>query len=165
MTPLSDAAIRRRIWRHPIDFIACGFGIGALPVMPGTYASAAGIGVYALMSHLSELTFIAVLVALFIIGIYVCGKANQHFGTDDHPAAVWDELATVPWAMIGLPFQWPYLLAAFALFRFFDILKPGPIGWIDRHIHGGFGVMLDDLVAALATALCLHIAHYLVHYI
>ncbi len=157
---LSKSEIHKCVWSNPIDFVACGFGIGTLPLMPGTYATVAGVGVYLLIAKLPLLAFIGIMLALGLAGIFLCGKANEHFGTDDHPAAVWDELATFAWSMIGLPCQWPYIIAAFALFRFFDICKPGPIGWIDKNIHGGFGVMLDDVVAALATAACLHAVHY-----
>jgi phosphatidylglycerophosphatase A len=82
---------------------------------------------------------------------------NRDFGTQDHPAAVIDEFATFPIVMIGVPMQWHFVLAGFILFRLFDIIKPGPIGWIDKNIHGGFGAMLDDVVAAIFALIILHV--------
>ena len=86
----------------------------------------------------------------------MCGITNRDFKTDDHPAAVIDEIATFPVVMILVPITWYYLLIGFCLFRFFDIVKPWPIRWIDKNVHGGFGVMLDDLLAAFCSLIILH---------
>lgn len=148
------------IWQNPIHFLTCGFGIGTFPYFPGTVATAAAIPLVLFLSRFSPLIYSIICAVLFLIGIYLCGKTNRDFHTDDHPAAVFDEIATFPVTMFGLPIQWQYLLAAFLLFRFFDIVKPWPISWADKHIHGGFGVMFDDLLAALATLAILHAILY-----
>jgi len=83
-------------------------------------------------------------------------------GEHDHPAVVWDELAAFPITLFALPSSWPYLLVAVILFRFFDIAKPGVIGHIDRHWHGGVGVMLDDIIAAVLTWVILATAHVVI---
>lgn len=139
------------IWQNPIHFIGCGFGAGAFPYFPGTIGTLAAIPLVLLLAKTTLWFYIAACVVLFFIGIFLCGRINRDFGTDDHPAAVYDELSTFPVAMIAVPTHWYFLLIAFLLFRFFDIIKPGPIGFVDQHVHGGFGVMLDDLLASMAT--------------
>lgn len=154
----------RSLWTNPIHFITCGFGIGAFPFFPGTVATAAAIPLVILLSHTSLWFYILTCCAFFLMGVYFCGVTNRDFGTDDHPAAVWDEIATFPVTMIAIPCTPLFLLIAFLLFRFFDIVKPGPIRWVDRNIHGGLGVMLDDLLAALVTLLLMHILIWIVAY-
>lgn len=145
------------IWQNPWHFIACGFGAGAFPIFPGTIGTLVGIPIVLLFSKMALAYYLAGCIILFLIAVYLCGKTNNDFGTQDHPAAVLDEIATFPVAMIGIPTHWYFLAIAFVLFRIFDIIKPGPIRWVDRHVHGGFGVVCDDLLAALATLLILHI--------
>lgn len=147
------------VWTNPVHFITCGFGIGTFPWFPGTAATLAAIPLVIILSHLPLLLYLFICAALFLIGIPLCEITNRDFGEQDHPAAVIDEIATFPIALIGLPISWPYLVAAFLLFRFFDIVKPGPIGFADKQVHGGFGVMLDDALAALATLAILHLFH------
>lgn len=145
-----------RIWRDPIHFIACGFGAGALPA-PGTWGTLLGVLVYLLIHPLPLWLYIIIVLLLNIAGVFLCAKVNKDLKTTDHPAAVWDEIATFPIVMIAVPLTWYWLIIGFLLFRFFDIVKPGPISWIDSHIHGGIGIMLDDIAAALASLLVLQI--------
>lgn len=152
--------IPKSIWTNPIHFIACGFGIGALPIMPGTFATIAAIPLYLLLVQLPLSGYIAITLLLNLVGIYLCGKTNRDFGTNDHPAAVWDEIAAFPIVMIAIPTTWYTILLGVILFRIFDIWKPGPIGWIDRHVHGGLGVMLDDVAAALVSLALLHLIKF-----
>lgn len=149
------------IWTNPIHFIACGFGVGKIPFAPGTFGTLVGVLLYLFIADTPIWLYLSITTALILAGIYLCGKTNRDFGTDDHPAAVWDEIATFPVTLIALPNTWYYIVAAFLLFRLFDIWKPGPIGWIDKHIHGGLGVMLDDVAAALVTLGILHGIHAL----
>jgi phosphatidylglycerophosphatase A len=149
--PLSSNERKQLIWTDPWVFIACGFGVGTLPVMPGTYGTVLGVGLALLLQPLPLWINTTVLVLFFLFGVWLCGRANQKFGTDDHPAAVWDEVATFPWVMVGVTINPITLLLGFLLFRFFDIIKPGPIGWVDKNCHGGWGVMLDDWLAAVAS--------------
>ena len=149
------------IWRNPLHFIACGFGIGAIPFFPGTFGTMLGIPIAFILSHHSIFFYGAVCFILFCLGIYLCDITNRDFGTTDHPAAVFDELATFPIVMMGIPFHWYFLLIGFCLFRFFDIVKPWPISWVDNNIHNGFGVMFDDLLAALFSGLLLHAIFFL----
>lgn len=146
----------RSIWTNPLHFVACAFGFGALPWWPGTWATLATIPIVIALKQLPEWGYVAVTLAMVLLGVFVCGKANRDFGTEDHPACAWDEMASFPIALIGVPLTIYTVLAAVILFRFLDIIKPWPIRWLDRHIHGGIGVMLDDVVAALCTLVILH---------
>ena len=149
--------MQRLIWNDPWTFIACGCGIGTLPLMPGTYATLASVALYLVLVKLPLVAYVITIILLNAAGIWLCGKANRAFGTDDHPAAVWDEIATFPIVMIAIPGTWYYILLGVVLFRLFDIWKPGPIGWIDKNLHGGLGVMLDDILAAIASWIILQL--------
>jgi len=150
------------IWTNPVHFIACGFGVGTFPWFPGTMGTLAAIPLVMILSHFSLFFYGAACLLLFLFGIYCCEITNRDFGTQDHPAAVIDEMATFPIVMIAAPLTWYYLLMGFLLFRFFDIVKPGPIRWIDKNVHGGFGVMLDDLLAALCALILLQLTIWIV---
>jgi phosphatidylglycerophosphatase A len=152
----------RTIWTNPIHFVACAFGFGALPWMPGTWATLAAIPLVIALKHFPEAVYISISVALVLLGVYLCDVFNRDMGTEDHPACAWDEMSSFLLVMIFLPPNWYYLLIGFVLFRFFDILKPWPIGWVDRKVHGGFGVMLDDVIAALFSLIILHAIAWLI---
>jgi len=137
------------VWTNPLHFIGCGFGVGAVPWMPGTFGTLVGVVAVLLMRPLSLWAYIAVTTALVLVGIYLCHVTNRDFGTHDHSGVVWDEIATFPIVMIAIPKTGYWLLAGFVLFRIFDIWKPWPISWLDREVHGGLGVMIDDVVAAI----------------
>lgn len=146
----------KSIWHNPIHFIACGFGVGAIPFAPGTFGTLLGVVIYYSFHQLSLLWYLAVVVMMNIVGVYLCGKTNRDWGTKDHPAAVWDEIAAFPITLIAIPAYWYYVISAFVLFRFFDILKPWPIRKLES-VPGGLGVMLDDIAAALYVLLILHL--------
>lgn len=145
----------RSVWENPWHFIACGFGVGTIPVMPGTFGSLVGVLVYLILRQYSLVVYLSSVFVLLGFGVYLCGRVNRDLGTDDHPAAVWDEIAAFPLVMVGIPATWQTLLLGFVLFRLFDIWKPQPIRWLDRHVHGGIGVMIDDVAAALLAWLVL----------
>jgi len=149
----------RSIWCNPMHFIACGFGTGAMPVAPGTFGSLAGVVLVYILAPLPFWAYLTITVLLIGLGVYLCDMMNRALGTQDHPAVVWDELATYPLVMLALPKAPVYMLLGFVLFRVFDIAKPGPIGWIDKNVHGGIGVMLDDVLAALCAAGVLWVCH------
>ena len=141
-----------------IRFIASGFGCGYAKVAPGTFGSAGGLALGALLLwRAPALLPVAGLLAT-LLGLW----AVHRIGGDDDPGWITiDEVAGQLLALLPLSTPSPLgLLAAFALFRLLDILKPGPVGWADRHFHGlgwrgGWGIMFDDLVAAFCTLLCI----------
>lgn len=140
---------------NPLHLLALGFGSGLSPVMPGTMGTLAAIPLYWLVQGLPLGWYLALLVAGFVAGIWICDAATQAIGRHDHGAIVWDEIIGFGITMIAAPAGWQWILMGFVLFRFFDIIKPWPIRWFDRRVHGGFGIMLDDLIAGLFAWLCL----------
>jgi len=137
---------------HPAHFISLGFGSGLAPFAPGTFGSVVGwiLGRW-LHTSLGDEIFFITLAAAFIVGIWAAGVTGRALGQSDHGAIVWDEVVAMALVSAMLPGAIWKQTAAFVLFRFFDIRKPGPIGWADRNVKGAFGVMLDDLLAALLT--------------
>ncbi|MGM0480704.1 MAG: phosphatidylglycerophosphatase A family protein [Pseudomonadota bacterium] len=142
---------------NPLHFLALGFGSGLAPKAPGTFGTLAAIPVVGLLSLTPHWFYIAFLVLGVLFGIYLCRVTADAMGEHDHPAIVWDEIMGYAIAMFALPFEWPYVVASFLLFRLFDISKPGPIGWADKQLSGGTGVMLDDVLAGIFSAAIIHL--------
>ena len=138
--------------------LALGFGAGLAPRAPGTFGTLAGIVVHFLLTLLPAPMHAVALAGLIAAGVPICGRAARLLGRHDHPAIVWDELACVPVALVGLPVQWAWIVAGFLAFRLFDVLKPWPVSVLDRRMKGGAGIMADDLVAALLAGAGLHAA-------
>lgn len=146
--------------RHPVQCLAFGFGAGLAPKAPGTFGTLVAIPFYWLMQDLSLLSYLGVVLASFVVGIYFCDVAAKAQQTHDHPGIVWDEMVGYWLTMTFAPAGWLWVFIGFALFRLFDIVKPWPIGWLDRRVRGGFGIMLDDILAAVYAALCLQLIAY-----
>ncbi|GAA3713482.1 phosphatidylglycerophosphatase A [Oceanisphaera sediminis] len=140
---------------NPLHLLALGFGTGLSPVMPGTMGTLAAIPLYLLIQGLSPLWYLLILVLGFVAGIWICNAATRAIGRHDHGAIVWDEIIGFGITMFAAPAGGWWILAGFVLFRFFDIVKPWPIRWFDRRIHGGFGIMFDDVIAGLFALACL----------
>lgn len=94
----------------------------------------------------------AIALALCVVGVYICGESSRRLGVHDHGGIVWDEIAGAYLIFLPLPRTWPWLLAGFVVFRILDIVKPWPIRELDHRLHGGLGIMLDDIVAGLIGA-------------
>jgi phosphatidylglycerophosphatase A len=146
--------------RNPIHLLAAGFGSGLAPRAPGTFGSIAALLPWWPLHFLAPIYYWAGVAAAFGIGIYACGKTARDLRTHDHGAIVWDEfvgmwIALAPLSMVvqDTPRLWLGVLAGFLLFRLFDIWKPWPISWCDRNVHGGFGIMLDDVLAGALAGL------------
>ncbi len=141
------------VWRNPIHFLAFGGGAGASKIAPGTCGTLVAIPLYILLQDLPVLMYIFVTVALFLLGIWLCRITTRDLGVHDHPGIVWDEivgyLITMTAAPAGAESAWLWIVLGFALFRLFDIWKPWPINLLDRQVKGGFGIMIDDVVAGL----------------
>ena len=138
-------------------FIATGAYSGFLPKAPGTWGSSVGVLLWLLLGRLDLLPFLSVIGMLFVVGVFSAGAAEKILDRGDPPQVVVDEIVGQLIALIAVPFQPGPVVLSFLLFRFFDILKPFPIGWIDRHLHGGLGIMLDDIIAGLYTLLILQL--------
>ena len=146
----------RFLFNHPAHLLAFGFGSGLARKAPGTFGTLAAFPIYwYLAPRLTDALFLLVLVCAFAIGVWVCGFTGKALGVADHGGIVWDEIVAFLLVLFFTPAGWEWSLLAFALFRFFDIVKPPPIRHFDSNWHGGLGVMFDDLLAAGYTLLCL----------
>jgi len=156
--PVSD-----RVWREPSfafmkprlsRWIALGFGSGLAPVAPGTFGTLFGWASFVMLDPwLSDTAWWGVIAVAFAVGCWACERTGRDLGVSDHSDMVWDEIVAF-WAVLLLvPAGFASQLAAFFLFRIFDVVKPPPIRQVDRRVKGGFGVMLDDALAAFFTVL------------
>lgn len=142
--------------RHPAHFLAFGFGAGLVPVAPGTAGTLLAFPLFwGLAPRLAAGEFLALLAVMFVAGIWACGKTGRALGVADHGGMVWDEVVAFMLVLFFTPDSLYWQAGAFLLFRVFDILKPQPIRYYDRTFKNGFGVMLDDLVAAFYVLLLL----------
>ncbi len=147
-------------FKSPVQFLAFGFGSGLSPKAPGTAGTIAALPLYWLLAQLGLVGYtLAVLLAL-VAGIWICQRASDELGVHDHGGIVWDEFVGLWIALWALPVDWLWALGGFALFRLFDIAKPWPIGYLDKSVDGGLGIMLDDIVAGLLACACLHGIHW-----
>ena len=148
----------RKLLSNPVHFLAFGFGSGLFAKAPGTAGTLLGILIWIFLVKLSLVAYIIITVAAALTGIYICGKTSRDLNVHDHSGIVWDEIVGIWLAMILVPVSWGWILASFLIFRFFDILKPWPISWLDKNVSGGIGIMADDLLAGGFTAIVLYLA-------
>lgn len=144
---------------NPVHLLAFGFGSGLMPRAPGTFGTLAALPFVPLLISLPQ-WYLPVLAVSFVIGIYLCGRTARDLGVHDHGGIVWDEFVglwvTIAPIIAGLvPANWISVALSFVLFRAFDILKPWPVSWLDRRVHGGLGIMIDDVVAGVYAAIVL----------
>ncbi|MCG9697293.1 phosphatidylglycerophosphatase A [Shewanella sp. Isolate11] len=151
----NDPYVSKLSLKNPIHFLALGFGSGLVAKAPGTFGTLAAIPLYLLMMNLSLSWYLGLTLLSVIAGFYICDKASKDMGVHDHGAIVWDEVAGLLITLIAAPAGWVWLLVGFVLFRIFDILKPWPIKWLDAKVHGGFGIMIDDVLAGIFALICL----------
>lgn len=148
----------RQIMTDPVLFLAFGFGSGLAKKAPGTCGTVAAIPVYYLFAQTNSLIYGILTIIATVAGIWICDVAAKKLDEHDFGGIVWDEVAGYLITMWFVPFSWQAMLAGFILFRIFDILKPWPIKWIDKQVHGGLGIMLDDVLAAVFAGLLLLLA-------
>ncbi len=150
-----------RLLSNPVHLLSLGFGSGLSPKMPGTLGTLVGVLLFVLLPVLDWKLYLGFTGLAFIIGIGLCGYTAKVLNAHDHPAIVWDEIVGYFITMFMVPKDWMWILAGFILFRSFDILKPWPISVADKHVKGGFGIMLDDVIAALYSLIIIQIFLYL----
>jgi phosphatidylglycerophosphatase A len=145
------------LFRHPAHFMACGCGSGLSPFAPGTAGTAFAWVTYDLLRHLfpGDLHFAVFLLVMFIVGVQACHTTGRHLGVIDHGAIVWDEIVPFWTVLMLTPASVLWQTGAFLLFRGFDIVKPAPADYFDEQVHNGFGVMMDDAIAAGYTVFTL----------
>lgn len=149
MTTLQPDA--RFLLAHPAHLVAFGFGSGLAPKAPGTVGTLLGIPLYwAIVAAAPDLpNQIILVIAAFLFGIWACARTGRALGVADHGGIVWDEIVAFALVLLFTPAGFAWMATAFVLFRAFDIVKPWPIRLADRRLKNGFGVMFDDLLAAL----------------
>jgi phosphatidylglycerophosphatase A len=146
-------------YAHPAHFIALGFGAGASRFAPGTVGTLVAFPLWWLLGPgYTPLEVLAIVVLLFGVGVWACELTGRHLGVADHGAMCWDEVVAFLAVLAVVPADPWWQLAAFFLFRAFDVVKPPPIREFERRVKGGLGVMLDDVLAAGYTLLVLAIA-------
>ncbi len=153
--------LTRKVFTDPVHFLAFGFGTGLAPKAPGTVGSLPALGLYWLARDLPLEAHIAIVAAAFLAGIWLCGESARRLGVHDYGGIVWDEIVGMYVTLLVAPPTVAGWIAAFALFRLFDIVKPWPIRDLDHRLGGGLGIMLDDLVAALYASVLVGIYGWL----
>ncbi|HDZ07586.1 phosphatidylglycerophosphatase A family protein [Pseudohongiella sp.] len=145
------------VWRNPVHFLAFGLGSGAAAKAPGTFGTLAGALIWLLLPPMGPLFYLLFLALTFAVGIWLCGRTAEDIGVHDHGGIVWDEFVGLWLTMFLAPPGLLWLVLGFLLFRVFDILKPWPIAWCDKHVEGGLGIMIDDVLAGLMALACLQL--------
>lgn len=153
-----DSAQRRAILAHPAGWIASGFGAGFSPFASGTVGSAAALLPWLALRELSLPLYLLTIVAAFGVGVWASNIVIARLRIQDPGVIVWDEFVGQWIALLPLlvwPAHWLWIGAGFFLFRLFDVWKPWPCSWADKSVKGGFGAMLDDVLAGMYAALAL----------
>ncbi|MGR5148859.1 phosphatidylglycerophosphatase A [Photobacterium alginatilyticum] len=141
---------------NPWHLLATGFGSGLSPIIPGTMGTVAAIPFYLLMVKLPFAAYLVITIVAALVGIIICQKTSDDMGVHDHGSIVWDEFVGFWITMAAAPVaSWEWVLTGFVLFRFFDMVKPWPISWLDKHVHGGLGIMVDDILAGFMAMIAL----------
>ncbi|OBS08715.1 phosphatidylglycerophosphatase A family protein [Acidihalobacter prosperus] len=148
----------RTVFGHPAHFLAFGFGSGLSPVAPGTAGTLAAIPLYLLIAPLPLYAYALVTLVALVAGFWICGRSSALLGVHDHRGIVWDEIVGYFITMAAAPHGWAWVLAGFVLFRIFDVLKPWPANWADRQLHGGVGIVMDDVFAGIYALIVMQIA-------
>jgi phosphatidylglycerophosphatase A len=146
--------------RRFIILLATWWGVGFCPLAPGTLGTLAAIPLFLILSLFPLWLYLPCVLGIALLACWVAGRAETIFGKQDPRAIVIDEVVGFLAVMIALPLKWPYLLAGFILFRAFDVIKPPPIRFVERTVKGGYGVVLDDVLAALYAHIALRILFF-----
>jgi phosphatidylglycerophosphatase A len=150
-----------KVVRAIILFIALGAYAGRFPIASGTAGTVVGVFLYLGMKGLAPAHYFAVCVLVFLVGTWAAGRAEIILDQKDSSLIVIDEIVGYLVAMFMVPPTWGFVVAGFFIFRVFDILKPWPLQRLEE-IHGGWGVMLDDIGAGVYTNIVLQIAAFLI---
>lgn len=149
--------------KDPVVFIALGLGSGLSPKAPGTAGTLLTVPLVYLLQQQSFLVYAAVTLFVLLTGSWICGYAANKLQVHDHSGIVYDEIAGFLITMMFAPQGWWWMLAGFVLFRFFDAVKPWPISWLDKNVSGGFGIMVDDILAGLISLGCLLLIDFMMY--
>ena len=148
-------------WKYPVHWLAYGFGTGLVPCAPGTFGSLIGVALFWLMAPLAPPTYAAIVVVMFVAGIFICGQTARDVSAVDPGFIVYDEIVGFMVAMYMMPADWRWIAAGFVIYRAIDIWKPFPIHAIEEKLELGTAIMADDVIAGIYTLAILHFAQFL----
>jgi phosphatidylglycerophosphatase A len=154
----TNSSVIRRLAR----FAATGFGVGRMPVAPGTFGTLLAIPIYLVVLSWAPGAYALLVGVMFAVGVWFCRVAVEDLADPDPSAVVWDEIVGYLVTMYLAPVGWMWVVGGFALFRLFDIWKPLPIRQIERRLAGGWGVMVDDVMAAVYACAVLQLTAWVV---
>ncbi|WBV65211.1 phosphatidylglycerophosphatase A [Legionella pneumophila] len=146
---MNQVNLANRVWQDPVYFIAFGFGSGLMSIAPGTWGTLAAIPLYLLMINAHWSIYLLWTALAFALGVWVSDRVTEDLGVHDYKGIVWDEVVGYLLTMFLVPKGISWMLIGFILFRIFDIWKPQPIRMVNQRVHGGLGIMLDDVLAAV----------------
>lgn len=155
----------KQLFKNPNHLFAFGFGSGLAKKAPGTFGTLAAIPFFLLLQNLSWPIYLSWLLVTFALGVMWCDRSSKALGVHDHGGIVWDEFVGFWITMFMAPAGWVWILIGFVLFRFFDVLKPWPINWLDKKVHGGFGIMIDDVLAGIYALIVLQLIAFSVRFL
>ena len=148
---------------NPIHLLAVGLGSGMSPIMPGTMGSAMAIPLWLLFDGLQPFLYWVLIVVAFIFGCFLCQKTSDDTHTHDSGHIVWDEFVGMWITLFFIPqISVLWIAIAFFAFRVFDMAKPWPIRWFDKRVPGGFGIMVDDMIAAIFSSLTVYALTFII---
>lgn len=148
---------------NPIHLLAVGLGAGMSPIMPGTMGSAMAIPLWLLFNGLQPYLYWVLIVVAFIFGCFLCQKTSDDTHTHDSGHIVWDEFVGMWITLFFIPqISVLWVAIAFVAFRVFDMAKPWPIRWFDKRVPGGFGIMVDDVIAAIFSSVTVYVIALLI---
>ncbi|KES15742.1 MULTISPECIES: phosphatidylglycerophosphatase A [Gilliamella] len=148
---------------NPIHLLAVGLGSGMSPIMPGTMGSAMAIPLWLLFNGLQPYLYWVLIVVAFIFGCFLCQKTSDDTHTHDSGHIVWDEFVGMWITLFFIPqISILWVTIAFVAFRIFDMAKPWPIRWFDKRVPGGFGIMVDDVIAAIFSSLSVYLLTFII---
>lgn len=155
---MNRIAIRRAHAARPGDlgldpgaWLAFGLGTGLSPFAPGTLGALLALPLAWGLRLGGGLLYSAVTAGLAVAGVWLCGHAARRLGVHDHSGINFDEVVGQLVACAVVPLDWRWFALAFGVFRLLDIVKPGPIRWLDRRLGGGLGIMIDDIAAGIVA--------------
>jgi phosphatidylglycerophosphatase A len=149
------------VWKNPYHFVAFGFGSGAVPFAPGTFGTLMAIPFYLAMQHMSPILYLLLLIGITLGSMWLCEKVSKETNSHDHSGMCIDEIVGFLVTMFAAPQGFIWILLGFGLFRFFDIVKPWPIDYVDLNVKGGVGMILDDVLAGVYSLIILHIISWI----
>jgi phosphatidylglycerophosphatase A len=153
----ASPSVSSKIWEDPRYFFVFGFGSGTMPIAPGTFGTLMAVPFYLALSLLPLWLYLLFIVLFIAVSAWLSDQISHEIGFHDHPGMCIDEFAGFFVTMILAPVGIGWIILGFLLFRFFDIIKPWPIRLLDEKVHGGFGMILDDVVAGLFAMMVLQL--------